>query len=316
MGNVVQHGVSAGRTDLACDIDAGLGRATELIEASHAPATIAAYRSGVAAWTAWAQHHGVTVFPVEPTALAAYVGHLEQAGKSASTIARRCAAIAHWHRHYGHHAPTDDPMVRRLLKGLRKSHAGEQSPKKAFTADLVRHFIAHESTSIRDRALVAVAFVTGLRRSELVAISWGDLSECPDTAGLILHIRKSKADQTGKGAYVAIPRVFGPVDPAGLLLAWRHISQDSVRVFPLSVSTVLRVAKRIATLAGLDPADYGAHSLRSGLCTVAARAGVSLAESMQASRHKSADTAAKYVRSIQASENRAHLAAARALSGE
>lgn len=304
-----------GAPELARKIEASLGRAAELIESSHAPATLEAYAADVADWTAWAEHHGVTVFPVDPTALAAYIGHAEQSGKSVSTISRRCAALADWHRHHGHSTPTDNPLIRRLLRGLRREHAGRKSPKRAFTADLVRNFIICESTSIRDRALVAVAFVTGLRRSELVALQWSDVSECPDTAGLILHVRSSKTDQTGKGAYVAIPRVFGPLDPAGLLLAWRD-SADGETIFPISASTVLRVAKRVAVLAGLDPSDYGVHSFRSGMCTVAARAGVSLAESMQASRHKSADVAASYVQTTAATANRAHIAAADALAGK
>lgn len=301
--------------DHASDVTAGLGRAAELAAASHAPATIAAYRLDMAAWYAWADLCGVVAWPVAPAALAAYIGHLETTGKSVATIARRCAAISRLHRDHGMASPTADPMVGRLLRGLRRQHSGEKSPKRAFTPDLVRAFILDASTSIRDRALVAVAFVTGLRRSELVALDWTDITDCPDSAGLILHVRSSKTDQTGRGAYVAIPRATGPACPVRAVLAWRAVGENG-RVFPISASTVLRIAKRIAVLAGLDPADYGAHSLRAGLCTTAARAGVSLAESMQASRHTSADVAASYVRPVSATENRAHRAAADALAGE
>lgn len=49
-----------------------------------------------------------------------------------------------------------------------------------------------------------------------------------------------------------------------------------------------------AQLAGHDPADYGAHSLRAGLATTAAEAGVSLGESMQATQHASATVAATW----------------------
>lgn len=301
---------------LANDVSASLGRAVELIDASHAPSTVEAYRLDMADWAAWAEPLGLATWPIEVGALAAYIGHLEQAGRSVSTISRRCAAISRLHRDHNVVSPTIDPTIHRLLKGLRNEHAGRKSPKKAFTPDLVRAFILDESTSPRDRALIAVGFVTGLRRAELTALEWSDLSECESTAGLILHIRRSKTDSTGIGAYVAVPRATGPACPVRLLLKWRENSPDSVRIFPISPSTVLRVAKRIATLAGLDPALYGAHSLRAGLCTTAARAGVSLAESMQASRHKSADVAASYVRPVAATENRAHIAAARALAGE
>ncbi len=315
MGNDVPSVYSALPLAVATSLADSLGRASELLECSHAPATRAAYSAAVDNWAAWATSHGVAVWPTCPGALATYIGHLERAGRSVATISLCCAALADWHRQNGHFSPTDDPTIRRLMRGLRKAHAGRQTAKKAFTPDVIRHFVAHESTSARDRALIAVGFVTGLRRSELVALQWSDLADCPDSAGLTLFVRRSKADQDGKGAYVAVPRGFGEIDPAGLLLTWRGLT-DGERIFPISVDTVLRVAKRVATLAGLEPADYGAHSLRAGLCTVAARAGVSLAESMQASRHKSADVAAKYVGSIEASSNRAHKAAADALNSK
>ena len=309
-----QYGGSA-QVALYGDISASLGRAAELLESSQADATTRAYTTDVAEWTAWAEPRGVVTFPIEVAGLAAYIAFLEQSGRSVATIQRRCAGLASWHRQNGHASPTEFDVIRRLMRGLRREHAGQKKPKKAFTATLVRNFIENESTSARDRALVAVAFVTGLRRAELCDLEWSDCTECPDTSGLILHIRRSKADQTGEGAYVAVPRTSSDVDPARLLLEWRK-SGSGGRIFPISASTVLRIAKRIATLAGLDPAEYGAHSFRSGLCTVAARAGVSLAESMQASRHASANVAASYVRPVSAGENRAHRAAADALAGK
>ncbi len=310
-----QYGGSA-NVALYGDVSEALDRASELIEASDAPATVEAYRADMADWTAWAEPRGVSTWPIEPPALAAYIAHLDLAGKSISTISRRCSAISRLCRDHDMMSPTTHPMILRVMKGLRRAHPGQKSPKKAFTADLVRNFINDESTSTRDRALVAVAFVTGLRRSELVALRWADATECPDSAGLILHVRQSKTDQTGQGAYVAVPRTFKDVDPAKLLLDWRKSAKNTDLIFPICVSTVLNVSKRVATLAGLDPAEYGAHSFRSGMCTTAARAKVSLAESMQASRHKSADVAASYVRTVAASENQAHKAAADALADE
>lgn len=292
-----------------------LERAADLASRRKSPATIAAYQSDVADWTAWAETHGIAVYPVDPGALAAYIGHLDRLGRALATIQRRCSAIAAWHRQHGHWSPAESDLVRSVLEGLAREHVGRKSPKRAFTADLVRNFVLNESTSPRDRALVAVAFVTGLRRSEIVALEWSDVTPCPDSAGYILRIRRSKADQTGAGAYVAVPRTFADVDPAALLDAWRELASGP-RIFGIQANTVLRIAKRVATLAGLDPGPYGAHSFRAGMCTTAARAGVSLAESMQASRHASADVAASYVRDVDAGKNRAHRAAADALSGK
>jgi integrase len=56
----------------------------------------------------------------------------------------------------------------------------------------------------RDRALLSLGFAAALRRSELVALKVGDLVEVAD--GFRLTVRKSKTDQEGEGAEVAIPR--------------------------------------------------------------------------------------------------------------
>jgi integrase len=52
------------------------------------------------------------------------------------------------------------------------------------------------------------------------------------------------------------------------------------------------IVKRRAAAAGLDPKLYSAHGLRSGYLSEAARAGISLPEAMQQSRHRSIQQAA------------------------
>ena len=52
--------------------------------------------------------------------------------------------------------------------------------------------------------------------------------------------------------------------------------------------------KKRCVLAGLDPAEFSAHGLRSGYLTEAARAGVPLPEAMQQSQHRSVQQAASY----------------------
>jgi integrase len=59
---------------------------------------------------------------------------------------------------------------------------------------------------IRDRALLAFGFAGAFRRSELCALEVADLTEVGD--GLRVLIRKSKTDQEGQGAEVAIPRGY------------------------------------------------------------------------------------------------------------
>ncbi len=58
--------------------------------------------------------------------------------------------------------------------------------------------------------------------------------------------------------------------------------------------SLAEIVKYRAGRAGLDPADYSGHSLRSGFVTSAGRAGVSLQEVMQLSGHRTPAVAMRY----------------------
>jgi hypothetical protein len=55
----------------------------------------------------------------------------------------------------------------------------------------------------RDRAMLLVGFGAALRRSELAALTIGDVETVPDR-GLRLLVRRSKTDQHGQGQAIAV----------------------------------------------------------------------------------------------------------------
>jgi integrase len=59
-------------------------------------------------------------------------------------------------------------------------------------------------------------------------------------------------------------------------------------------SAVNAIVKQRAEMAGLEPADYFAHGLRSGYLTEAANRGIPLPEAMEQSRHRSVQQATSY----------------------
>jgi integrase len=64
----------------------------------------------------------------------------------------------------------------------------------------------------------------------------------------------------------------------------------------LTGKTVCVLVKAYAALIGLDATTIGAHSLRSGFLTSAARRGASVFKMRDVSRHKSMDVLQSYVR--------------------
>ena len=78
---------------------------------------------------------------------------------------------------------------------------------------------------------------------------------------------------------------------------FRAVGSDGrVRPDALSDRSVARIVQKVAAAAGLDPATLGAHSLRAGFATTAARKGKSLDAIMRQTLHKSERVARSYVR--------------------
>ena len=53
-----------------------------------------------------------------------------------------------------------------------------------------------------DKAIAAVLFQGGLRRSEAAALRWADVQDAADGRGIVVYVRRSKTDQDGTAADV------------------------------------------------------------------------------------------------------------------
>lgn len=138
----------------------------------------------------------------------------------------------------------------------------------------------------RDRALLLVRFAGALRRSELVALDIEDVTEGTD--GLTVRLRRSKTDQEGRGRAVGVPYGSNPVTcPVRAWRAWCEVAElttgpafrpvnrhGQVGTSRLTAQSVAAVVKHHAARVGIDPAHVSGHSLRAGLATSAAAAGV------------------------------------------
>jgi len=289
-----------------------LARASELARDADSLSTQRGYRIDVQDWMAYCNDVGAKPLPADPAVVVAWLGRLEATDKSVSTARHRIAALNRLHRERKMDPPGSHPDVKRTLKGYAKRHAGEHKRKRAITPQMVATVLLDPDMKLRDKAIVAIGFGAGLRRSELAALTWNDVDFVQD--GVVITIQRSKTDQEGEGAVVAIVNGTQPqLCLVTVLKAW-HKQSKTDSVFAISTETINRLAKRIAKDAGEDPAEFGGHSFRAGFCTVAGEAGVGLAESMVASRHKDANTAATYVRPATALKNKAFRAVADALT--
>jgi integrase len=76
---------------------------------------------------------------------------------------------------------------------------------------------------------------------------------------------------------------------------FREVRKDgSIGANALTPQSVNLILKKRCRTAGLDPAEFSAHGLRSGFMTQAGRVGISPVDAMRQSAHKSVQQAAGY----------------------
>lgn len=297
--------------DIAIVAGAVVGdRTRQYIAASKAPATIRAYRADLRHFEVWCSDRGLQSSPAEPATVADYVADLASAGFKSATITRRLSAISQVHKMAGLDSPTQSQLVRTTSAGIRRTlGTAPQQARRIVVDELVAMVAAlpDDLRGLRDRALLLVGFVGGMRRSELVGLDVEDVVE--EREGLRVTIRKSKTDQEGHGREIGLVRGRHPLtDVVRAVADWR--SSANVDVGPLfrevdrggrvgaerlSDRAVARIVKGAAARVGIDPALVSGHSLRGGLATSAAAAGAPERMIMRTTGHRSEAMVRRYI---------------------
>jgi integrase len=274
------------------------------VQAGIAPATRRAYRSDLDHFLAW----GGTI-PASDAAVAAYLAaHADQL--KVATLNRRLAAISVAHEAQGHSSPVRSPLVRATMRGIRRERGVAQRQARPLLRKDLFAVLAAMGDSLkdaRDRALLLVGFAGGFRRSELCAIDCSDLERVRQ--GLIITLRRSKTDQESEGRKIGVPFGRTKFCPVLALDRWRdraRISEGPIfrrldkhqRVFAdaLSPEAVCLIVRERVAAAGYDPEPYSGHSLRAGLATSAAQAGVDTRKIRDQTGHASDAMLLRYVR--------------------
>lgn len=309
VGRDVEHDDSRLPAIAPEEVDTARGYA----DASRAPSTRRMYESDWRRFAAWCRARGLDSLPADLRVVAVFLAAEAAAGLAPATVSRRVAAIGWMHRRAGLQPPQareGSATILEVLAGIRRSHGKGPERKDAADADVLRDMLrvtpGDGLRAVRDRALLAFGMAGAFRRSELVALRMEDVLVVPE--GLRVLVRRSKTDQEGAGATIAIPD-GRRLQPKVLLARWmaqagiiegvlfrRLTRRDELTTAPMSDRAVARLVQAKALAAGYDPQRFAAHSLRSGFLTAAARSGASVFKMREVSRHKSMQVLADYVR--------------------
>ncbi len=284
-----------------------LARYAKDAQGAFAPNTVRALRADTAVFSAWCHTAGVPTLPAASQTVADVIDAMRAASKRPATIRRYVSSIAHLHRAAVLPVPSDSSTVKLALRRMMKEDSAAQQQADGLTRRLVDQALHAGGSRLRDlrnRALLAVAYDTLCRRSELVALRRGDLQAGPHGDGTLL-VRRGKTDQEGAG----MVRFLAP-DTMKLLLGWleaagiaegalfRSVRKGGRVGDALDPGDVARLFKAMVRTAGLTPEQVtriSGHSSRVGAAQdMAASDRIEMPAIMQAGGWKSPQMVARY----------------------
>jgi len=289
---------------------AGLVERTQKTIEDAVPAnTRRAYEGDLRRFAAWCTSVGLVAMPAKAETIVLYMRWIADAPHRWATVNRALAAICTAHVRAGHPSPWAHPLIADMRAALMRELGVRPRKVRAADDEILRRVLAvlgSDLLSVRDRALILLAWCGALRRSEVVALDVPDLTR--DPKGLVVTVGKSKTDQERRGEDVPIfhsnqPDVC-PVRAVDALLAaagitegaiFRQLGRRQVLGGRLSPAAVRDRVRHWCKVAGLPYKEFAAHSLRRGFMTTAARRGKDLDSIMRTSRHRSEKVARGYI---------------------
>ena len=240
---------------------------------------------------------------------AAYLGAIFEAGRAPATAALAVAAV----RFRAKLAAQPDPAgaaTARVLGGYRRTAAdrgrGQAAPLRADGLAAILATAEHPRTDGRgveshttaerrgctDAVIAGLLFMGGLRRSEVSALEWRDVSDASDSDGVLITVRTSKTNQEGDTADVRYLK-NGPAKAIRTVRADRPDAAPTDRVVGLGSLQIQRRFTAAARAAGIE-ARVTAHSGRVGLASELTARGASTTEVMLAGNWRTARMVAHY----------------------
>jgi hypothetical protein len=153
--------------------------------------------------------------------------------------------------------------VRLVMRGIRRSlGVAPRTEAAPLSVAQLRAMIAASPEvtlrDLRDHCVLLLGFAGALRRSEIAALNWEDISFTE--GGLILRLRRSKTDPEAAGQEVGIPRgTHQETDPVVAVERWRALGghrsgplfrtidrRDQVLAQRMSALAVTRILRRFS----------------------------------------------------------------------
>lgn len=218
------------------------------LSSAQSPNTLRAYRTDWAAFTLWCEAEQRQSLPADPIDVAVYLAtaastpshdNPDRWALSPATLERKAAAIAAVHGAHGLPSPTRADVVRLTLRGIRRRRRAQPERKHPLLLHTLETLLEHRPSPEypggvarrRDALLLLTGFAGALRRSELAALTFDDVTVDTEASTgdplLIVRLAATKTDQQARhAAQVALPRGRRPVTcPICAFVDWAELAQ-------------------------------------------------------------------------------------------
>lgn len=244
------------------------------LEKKLAASTVAAYQRDLVNFGEWLSVASTSAVDAAPSDIAEYVSFLSSSGYSAASVRRMLSTVRGYFRFLQVSGLREDnpaELIPSPRKSLKLPHAISVEKVK----ELIESWNGDSPLSIRNRALLELAYGAGLRESELTGMTVARL-----------HLDQAMVRPLGKGSRERL------VPIGGQAVRWLSEYLDRARPFlaggsstpvlfltyrgnPLSRMTVWNIVRRSAEMAGLKE-DIHPHTLRHSFATHLLQGGADL----------------------------------------
>ncbi|MFO7181507.1 MAG: site-specific tyrosine recombinase [Pseudomonadota bacterium] len=236
------------------------------VERALSPHTVAAYGRDLAGFVDYAARHGVEhPAGIDLGLVSGWLGSMGRAGQSPRTAARKLSAARGLMRFLVREGVlTDDPT--RLSP---RPRVGRRLPRALSVEDVLRLIEAPDPSTLRglrDRAMLSVAYAAGLRVSELIHLTLGDVDRRRGTVSAVGKGQKRRLVPLGE---VALAHLEAYLEARAR--SERGEPRDAIlfrspRGGPLTRQGFWKIVGTYARAAGL-PTKVHPHKLRHSFAT-------------------------------------------------
>ena len=187
--------------------------------------------------------------------------------------------------------PMNDSFLQKIVSSSKRRPSGQKNQKKPISGKIINDIISQTNTDcleeLRNCLIVALSFCLLLRHNEISHLILDNFEESSDAYKIL--ITKSKTDKFRNGSHVYLKKSTNSNSISSLFTKYLSksglsIGENHFLFFPLkkvkgayfitnkilSYASYRDIVKKLISKIGLNPDDYGTHSMRSGGATALA----------------------------------------------